>query len=106
MNNKELVWQRKGDNKFERVFERVYILFFIKYTHLDIKKIRLIIKTRRILINCDFYFYANKNKNINGNIIPARANFQPRSLKLNFPALTIIVPVSAITIKLMANISE
>ena len=47
----------------------------------------------------DFCFYANKKRKMSGNIKPANANFQPRFLKVNFPAGIMIAPVTAMTIK-------
>jgi hypothetical protein len=41
-----------------------------------------------------------------GNTIPARASFQPRSLKVYLPWVIINVPVTAISIKEMPKISE
>ena len=53
----------------------------------------------------DFYFYASKKRKMSGNINPANANFQPRFLKVNFPAGIMIAPVTAITIKEIPKIS-
>ena len=50
--------------------------------------------------------YAKKNININGNIIPINANFQPRSLKDNLPLGMINVPVIAMVINDNAKTSE